>query len=493
MNTHLSQDQLISYVCRTLADAQRETMDIHLGTCQDCRARLAGYEALDRRLRYSVMDWRRGGRMSSGATFAAIAPRLRRARRAARFWTGAKQFGYGAATLLVLVILGIGLALFLRGIHPPIPTLQSPAPGTYVKTITLEDTGADDSMKYTSRRGFFPGEWQLTLGEGNRYTYLIIQDEKWPAVTEEGHYTLTPDQMVFTAEEGSCPRAGEGVATYQWAMDGDTLTMTATEQEDPCLYRRFVFTTHSWSKVGYELPPGVYSIAVVEADIPAAVPDDLRAALPGLWELEILEGEHFSLAHAGVSVSRGRYQLTRELMTLTADQGECTGLGEGGIYQWAFDGQALSLTAVQDWCDKRNAIFTLRPLTRSEVPKAAAEPEAAATPPLTITLESLAGLWQDAESGVYLRLDADGTFRLASSVAWLEASPLDVGRFRLEGALLTFSTFSYSIDSQWCVHQQGSYHVELTQPGELRFELQEDPCQSRASKLPAGRWGRVEP
>ena len=46
--------------------------------------------------------------------------------------------------------------------------------------------------------------------------------------------------------------------------------------------------------------------------------------------------------------------------------------------------------------------------------------------PLTIlcglALGGLVGLWQDAENGVYLQLDADGTFRMASSVAWLEAN-----------------------------------------------------------------------
>jgi WD40 repeat protein len=40
MNAHLSEDQLIGYVYRTLADAQRETMDLHLGTRSECRARL---------------------------------------------------------------------------------------------------------------------------------------------------------------------------------------------------------------------------------------------------------------------------------------------------------------------------------------------------------------------------------------------------------------------------------------------------------------------
>jgi hypothetical protein len=178
------------------------------------------------------------------------------------------------------------------------------------------------------------------------------------------------------------------------------------------------------------------------------------------------------------------------LVILTAEQGECISLGEEGLYQWAFDGQALSLTAVQDWCDKRKAVFTLRPLTRSEAPKAVAEPAVTATPVSSSATEDLTRLWQDAESGTYLQLGADGTFRLAVPPTSLEVAPLDLGQFRLEGTLLTFIS---STDSHWCVHQQGSYRVELTQSDELRFELQEDPCQSRASSLLAGHWSRVEP
>jgi len=266
--------------------------------------------------------------------------------------------------------------------------------------------------------------------------------------------------------------------------------MTATELEDPCHGRRFVSTAHGWSKVVYVLPVGVYTIAIADGEVPVGVTVDLQAALPGQWELSLAEGQRFSLTHDGTSVSQGHYHLTRELMILTAEQGECTSYGEEGAYQWAFDGQTLSLTAVQDWCDKRNAVFTLRPLTRSEEPRVMAEPEAAATLASSITLEGLAGLWQDAETDTYLQFGTDGAFHLADSPAWLEVSPLDVGQFRLEGDLLTLSS---SNDSLWCVHQQGRYQVELTQPDELRFELQEDPCQSRASKLPVGRWGRVEP
>jgi hypothetical protein len=387
--------------------------------------------------------------------------------------------------------------------------------GNYVTTITLEDTSADDQIKGIPDRNTLPGDWQLTLAEGNHYTFIVVRDGKLPIVTEEGRYTLTPDRIAFEVDEASCPGAGQGVGAheltlhgdafcyvcgaavyppsagaYQWALIANTLTMTATELEDPCLERRFVSTAHGWSKVEYELPVGAYTTTIAEGEVPVGVPVDLQAALPGQWELSLAQGQRFSVAHDGTSLSQGHYHLTQKLMVLTAEQGECTGYGEEGAYQWAFDGQMLSLTAVQDWCDKRNAVFTLRPLTRSESPKAVVEPEVAATPLSSSGIEQLAGLWQDAESGTYLQLGADGTFRLAVSPAWLEASPLDLGQFRLEGALLTLSS---SADSHWCVHQQGSYQIELTRSGELRFELWEDPCQNRALSLPAGHWSRVEP
>ena len=48
MNNHLKDEQLINYAYHTLTDTQRETMDLHLTTCRDCRARLSEQEALQR-------------------------------------------------------------------------------------------------------------------------------------------------------------------------------------------------------------------------------------------------------------------------------------------------------------------------------------------------------------------------------------------------------------------------------------------------------------
>jgi outer membrane protein assembly factor BamB len=133
MNVHLSENQFASYVYHTLTDAQRETMDVHIGTCQACRVRLAEHQALHRRARYSILDRRRGGNKSSQANFAEVAPRLRHSRRMAMFWTGSKQFVYGAATLAVLAVLTIGLVLYFQGVG------QSAVGGTSTEELELEE------------------------------------------------------------------------------------------------------------------------------------------------------------------------------------------------------------------------------------------------------------------------------------------------------------------------------------------------------------------
>ena len=108
MNNHLNDEQLINYAYHTLTDTQRETMGLHLATCRDCRTRLSEQEALQRRIHYSVLDRRSGATPSAEMRFAAIAPKLKRSRRIAMFFTGSKQFLYGAATLAILVLLLVG-------------------------------------------------------------------------------------------------------------------------------------------------------------------------------------------------------------------------------------------------------------------------------------------------------------------------------------------------------------------------------------------------
>lgn len=106
-----------------------------------------------------------------------------------------------------------------------------------------------------------------------------------------------------------------------------------------------------------------------------------------------------------------------------------------------------------------------------------------------ITVEDLTGVWYDVDRHEYLQLNEDGAYRVALTVPRLEATPYEVGQYRLEGTLFTFITSDESPD---CQGQTGRYQVELTEQGQLQFELQQDPCQARADGQP-GSWDRVEP
>jgi hypothetical protein len=104
--------------------------------------------------------------------------------------------------------------------------------------------------------------------------------------------------------------------------------------------------------------------------------------------------------------------------------------------------------------------------------------------------DDLAGVWYYAGVETYLQLNEDGRFSFAETQQELEAAPFDAGQFRLEGISLTFIT---NDDSELCAGQIGTYEVELIEAGQLRFELQEDPCLLRRIGVPSGLWERVEP
>ncbi len=106
-----------------------------------------------------------------------------------------------------------------------------------------------------------------------------------------------------------------------------------------------------------------------------------------------------------------------------------------------------------------------------------------------ITVEDLTGIWSLSPN--YLQFNEDGTYRFASTVADLENLPFDLGQFRLEGPLLTFTT---SDESPVCAGQSGIYQVELTEEGHLQFALEEDPgCALRATGVPSLPWRRTSP
>jgi hypothetical protein len=116
MNNHLNDEQLIGYVHYTLTDAERETMDEHMKVCVDCRARMAKYEALQRRIRYSLSADIKAVSPSPAMSFAAIAPRLQRHRWRDGFRFPVGELLPGAAALAALAGLTVALISLIQGL-----------------------------------------------------------------------------------------------------------------------------------------------------------------------------------------------------------------------------------------------------------------------------------------------------------------------------------------------------------------------------------------
>jgi DNA-binding beta-propeller fold protein YncE len=198
MTDHLTDNQLVDYAYRALTDDQRAEMDRHLSACADCRTRLAEHEDIQRRIHYRVIAHRNHAVPASRLAYAAIAPRVKRPNRVARFGHRLTAFVSGSlavAALLALVILLIGMFSGARqATVNPQPTLTptavpvTPMPPELVWKIegTLErpsgitldnrgnlyvfDSGNDRVLKY-DRDGQFLTQWGSTgRGDGQFYS-----------------------------------------------------------------------------------------------------------------------------------------------------------------------------------------------------------------------------------------------------------------------------------------------------------------------------------
>lgn len=129
MNQHLTEEQFIGYVYRTLTDAQRETIEDHLVNCQQCLARLTHHRLRQRQIDHHLRAEVEAAYPSPRMTFAAITPRLKRQNLFARLQqplvSGAPATVAVAGLVMALVSLGQTLGLLSAG---AIPTSVGPLP-----------------------------------------------------------------------------------------------------------------------------------------------------------------------------------------------------------------------------------------------------------------------------------------------------------------------------------------------------------------------------
>ena len=79
-NKHISEENLMGYIYRTLSDAERESFDEHLSDCPTCQTRLVVHELRQRQINDSLETALNGVSPSRKMNFAAIAPQLQRSR-----------------------------------------------------------------------------------------------------------------------------------------------------------------------------------------------------------------------------------------------------------------------------------------------------------------------------------------------------------------------------------------------------------------------------
>ncbi len=134
MNHHLSDQHLIGYICRTLSDNQRESMDRHLIDCRECRARLADHESVQRHIHHSLLTNLRPIRPPARLTFDAIAQRARHPDLLIVVSRRAKQALVNVMALGALGTLTVILIIFFSAAQQPSQLAMSVS---QVPTLTL--------------------------------------------------------------------------------------------------------------------------------------------------------------------------------------------------------------------------------------------------------------------------------------------------------------------------------------------------------------------
>ena len=116
------------------------------------------------------------------------------------------------------------------------------------------------------------------------------------------------------------------------------------------------------------LPPGIYTMTLTEADIPESFPPEIVQLLVGVWETEFTESGSYIVSKDGYPALVGRYNSNPGRIVMTDLQGPLSCTDAPGIatatYRWTLAGDELVLTTVNDRCVGRNLVLTAHPLQR---------------------------------------------------------------------------------------------------------------------------------
>ena len=116
------------------------------------------------------------------------------------------------------------------------------------------------------------------------------------------------------------------------------------------------------------VPTGIYTTNLTEADIPDSFPPEYIPVLVGDWEIEFTGSGSYIVSKDGYPAVVGRYNSNSARIIMTDLQGSLSCTDEPGIatatYRWTLVGDQLILTAVHDRCAGRNLVLTAHALQR---------------------------------------------------------------------------------------------------------------------------------
>lgn len=116
------------------------------------------------------------------------------------------------------------------------------------------------------------------------------------------------------------------------------------------------------------VPPGIYTTTLTEADIPDSFPAEYIPLLVGVWETEFTENGSYIVSKDGSPAVVGRYNSNPSRIIMTDLQGVLSCTDAPGIatatYRWTLAGDELILTTVNDRCPGRNLVLTAHPLQK---------------------------------------------------------------------------------------------------------------------------------
>lgn len=111
------------------------------------------------------------------------------------------------------------------------------------------------------------------------------------------------------------------------------------------------------------IPVGTYTTDITFAELPADIPEGIRRALAGKWELIFVKGDRFQLLLNDKPMVEGSFTIAQDGIVMTDEKGliSCSNSpGEAtGKYKWTLDADKLTFAAVNDKCEGRKLLLTI--------------------------------------------------------------------------------------------------------------------------------------